>query len=236
MVTEEESQGQATKENKKEQEQEDATIEAIDAILTIPNVISFLRLCLVPVFLVFLLRGHDFIATLLFGIAAVTDFLDGMIARRTNRVSKVGQVLDPAVDRILMIAGVVGAFLVGRLPLWTIILIFLRDFCMLAGGIFLISRYHIRIAVVYPGKVSTALLFIGFVGLLLNWPLIGGLGICDFPWLPGFNMNMVSWGIWLVYAGMLLAIGVTVYYAIVAWGKLKVARAQREEQPEEEQA
>ncbi|MEG2982417.1 MAG: CDP-alcohol phosphatidyltransferase family protein, partial [Raoultibacter sp.] len=85
----------------------------IDKIFTIPNVISMVRLCLVPVFLVLLMNGNDIAAALLFALAAGTDFLDGQIARRTNTVSKLGQLLDPAIDRILMIAGVGGLLLVG---------------------------------------------------------------------------------------------------------------------------
>ena len=92
--------------------------EVSNRIFTVPNLISFIRLCLVPVFLVLLFNGYDLMATFLFALAAGTDWVDGQIARRTNTVSKLGQLLDPAVDRILMIAGVAGLFLVGRLPLW----------------------------------------------------------------------------------------------------------------------
>ena len=81
-----------------------------DRIFTIPNVISFIRLCMVPVYLVLLLNGYDLLATFMFALAACTDWIDGQVARRTHCVSKLGQLLDPAVDRILMICGVVGRF------------------------------------------------------------------------------------------------------------------------------
>ncbi|MEG1197309.1 MAG: CDP-alcohol phosphatidyltransferase family protein, partial [Raoultibacter sp.] len=106
----------------------------IDKIFTIPNVISMVRLCLVPVFLVLLMNGNDLAAALLFALAAGTDFLDGQIARRTNTVSKLGQLLDPAIDRILMIAGVGGLLLVGRLPLWIVAVVLIRDLFLLVGG------------------------------------------------------------------------------------------------------
>ncbi|MEG1097840.1 MAG: CDP-alcohol phosphatidyltransferase family protein, partial [Raoultibacter sp.] len=105
----------------------------IDKIFTIPNVISMVRLCLVPVFLVLLMNGNDIAAALLFALAAGTDFLDGQIARRTNTVSKLGQLLDPAIDRILMIAGVGGLLLVGRLPLWIVAVVLIRDLFLLVG-------------------------------------------------------------------------------------------------------
>lgn len=194
-------------------------------ILTLANVVSFVRLTLVPVYLVLLLNGFNLAATLVFATAAATDFLDGQIARRTHTVSRLGQLLDPAIDRILMVTGVLGVFLVGRIPLWVIIVVVARDLYLLIGGGVLLSRYRIRVPVVYPGKFATTFLFIGFSGLLLNWPLIPGLGWCDLSWLPGFNGDAVSWGIWFIYAGLLLSLGVTVYYSVDAARQLGEARA-----------
>ena len=93
----------------------------------------------------------------------------------------------------------------------------------------LIKAYRIRVAVVFPGKVATTLLFVGFAGLLLNWPLLGGLGVCDASWLPGFNADSVSWGIWFVYAGLVLALATTMYYVSVALAKVRAARREGEE-------
>ena len=75
---------------------------------------------------------------------------------------------------------------------------------------------RIRVPVVYPGKFATTFLFIGFAGLLFNAPLIPGLGWCDISWLPGFNGEAVSWGIWFIYAGLILSLGVTIYYTVAA--------------------
>ena len=203
-----------------------AVEEVTDRILTIPNVISVIRLCLVPLYLWLLLSGHDLAAALTFALAAGTDFLDGQIARRTHCVSKLGQLLDPTVDRVLMVTGVLGVFLVGRLPLWIILVVIARDALLLVGGSWLLFRRGIRVPVVYAGKVATTLLFTGFAGLVLNWPLVGGLGVCDAAWLPGFTAEPVSWGIWLVYAGLILAIGTTAYYL---WAAARALREQGRE-------
>ena len=196
-------------------------------IVTLANVVSFIRLCMVPAYLVFLLEGHDVLAAFMFALAASTDFIDGQLARRTHTVSRLGQLLDPAVDRILMIAGVVGLLLVGRLPLWVIVVVIVRDLFLLCGAAFLL-RYKKRVAVVFPGKVATTLLFVGFAGLLLNFPLIDGLGVCDASWLPGFDGGRVSWGIWFVYAGLALALATTVVYIHRGWQALQEARAQQD--------
>ena len=185
-----------------------------DRIFTVPNIISFVRLCLVPVFLVLLLNGFNVAATLLYALAAGTDWIDGQIARRTNAVSRLGQLLDPAVDRILMISGVCGLFLV----------VLVRDLLLLVGGAVLLKRFRVRVAVIFPGKVATTLLFVGFAGLLLNWPLVPGLGLVDAVWLPGLNGLPCSWGIWFVYAGLALGLVTTAYYIAAALRKLRAVK------------
>lgn len=193
-------------------------------IFTIPNVISFIRLCMVPVYMVLLLNGYDLLATFMFALAAGTDWIDGQLARRTNCVSKLGQLLDPAVDRVLMSCGVIGLMLVGRLPIWIVVVVLGRDLMLLVGGAYLLKRYHERVAVIYPGKVATTFLFVGFAGLLLNMPLIGGLGWFDVSWLPGFGSQACSWGIWFVYAGLLVGLFTTMYYVLAGYRKMQKAR------------
>lgn len=198
--------------------------EVSNRIFTVPNLISTIRLCLVPAFLVLLLNGYDLLATFLFALAAGTDWVDGQIARRTHAVSRLGQLLDPAVDRILMIAGVAGLLAVGRLPLWIVVVVVARDALLLAGGAYLLNRWKARVAVIYPGKVATTLLFVGFAALLLNWPVLEGLGVVSASWLPGLSAGPYSWGIWFVYAGLALALATTVYYVVAALGKIRAAR------------
>ncbi len=193
-------------------------------IFTIPNVISFIRLCMVPVYMVLLLNGYDLLATFMFALAAGTDWIDGQLARRTNCVSKLGQLLDPAVDRILMSCGVIGLMLVGRLPIWIVVVVLGRDLMLLVGGAYLLKRYHERVAVIYPGKVATTFLFVGFAGLLLNMPLIDGLGWFEASWLPGFGSEACSWGIWFVYAGLLIGLFTTLYYVLAGYRKMQKAR------------
>ena len=78
-----------------------------DRIFTVPNVISFIRLLLIPVFFVVYVDFHNIpVGVILFVIAACTDWVDGMVARKTGSVTKVGRVLDPLVDRFLLIFGV----------------------------------------------------------------------------------------------------------------------------------
>jgi len=204
------------------------TSEVSNKILTIPNVISFIRLCMVPVFFYELMIGNNVIACVLFALAAITDFLDGLIARSMNCVTKLGQILDPAVDRALVIFGVVGLTIVGRLPLWIVVLILLRDAVFLFGGGYILKRYSIRVPVIYLGKVVTTILFVGFAGLILYMPLIPGLGWCTFPWLPGFNADPCCWAIWLIYLGLILGAITSCYYVSQAIKKFKAVKSGQE--------
>lgn len=193
-------------------------------ILTVPNVISAVRLLLVPIYLWLLFTEHDIAALVLFSVAALTDCLDGQVARRTNQVSKLGKLLDPAVDTVLMFTGVLGVVIIGRLPVWFAVLIFAREIFLLVGGGILLKRFGVQVPVIYPGKAATTLLFIGFAGMILNWPLIPGLGLVPIDWLPGFNGDPCALWVWVIYVGLILQIAVTVYYCVQAWGKLSAVR------------
>lgn len=202
--------------------------EVSDRIFTVANVITFIRLCMAPIALGFLLTGNDVVATILFAFTAATDFLDGQIARRTHTVSKLGQLLDPAVDRVLMICGVIGLMAIGRLPVWIVVLVLARDVFLLAGGSYLLREHKIRIPVIYAGKFATTFLFVGIAGLMLNMPLISGFAVCNFAWLPGFNGVECSWGIWFIYLGLCLGVFTTVYYIASAIRALRKASNSRE--------
>lgn len=203
-------------------ENKPAAEEVTDQIITAANIITFVRLCMVPVALGFLLTGNDIVATVLFALTAATDFVDGQVARRTHTVSRLGQLLDPAVDRLLMICAVVGLLAIGRLPAWIVVIVLARDAFLLIGGAWLLREHGIRVPVIYPGKVGTTFLFVGLAGLMLNTPLIDGLGWCDFSWLPGFNSVASSWGIWCIYIGLCIGVFTTIYYVVNAYRKLRI--------------
>lgn len=202
-------------------------LEVSNKIFTLPNLLTFIRFCMIPAFLILLLNGYDLIATILFAVAASTDWIDGQVARRTNSVSKLGQLFDPFVDRFLMISGVVGLLLVHRLPIWIVVIVVLRDLIMLLGGTYLISRWKVRVPVIYAGKVTTTFLYVGFAGVLLNMPLFNGLGVVDFSWLPLFSAEPYSWGYWFIYVGLVMLIGTTTYYVVKGYIGMRNAQKQQ---------
>jgi len=186
-------------------------------IYTLANIITMLRLILVPIFFEMIISGrNDRLAFALFSIAASTDWVDGQIARRTGTVTEIGKAIDPLVDRLLIAFGVLGIFLQGRIPLWVVAVLLARDIYLLAGASFLVRRYLPVVPVIFVGKVTTALLLVGFSALILNWPMVAGLGIIDTRYLPGLGSAPVGLGIWFVYAGLAASLVTAVMYTVKA--------------------
>ena len=185
-------------------------------IYTVANIVTVLRLMMVPFFFAVLIRGtHNFGAFLLFAIAASTDWLDGQIARRTGTVTSVGQTIDPLVDRLLIAAGVFGLWLVDRLPGWIVFVLVSRDVYLGYGAWKLEQLSHRRLAVTYTGKITTALLLVGFADLVLAWPYVPGAGLVDSRLLPGFGSQPAPAGIWFVYVGMMFSIAAAIQYSLI---------------------
>jgi len=194
-------------------------------VYTVANIVTILRLVLVPLFFAVLVDGsNDALSFALFAIAASTDWLDGQIARRTGTVTELGKAIDPLVDRLLIASAVVGLYLEGRLPLWIVLLLLARDLYLLGGAWVLARAGAKRIEVAYIGKVTTALLLVGFGGLLLNWPLVPGLGVLENSAFPGLGSEPASLGIWFVYAGLVTSLVTAVIYTVQARRALGQAR------------
>lgn len=131
-------------------------------LATIPNLLTLLRLLLIPVFLVVSFRGAFFAVLVLFITAAVTDIFDGLIARRLNQRSRLGAILDPAADKTMMIAGYLYYTLAGnvalRIPGWLTFVVLIRDFLIIMFAYLLYTRVQVkRFPPSWAGKTSTVL-------------------------------------------------------------------------------
>ena len=137
-------------------------------VLTIPNILSFLRLLMVPVFLAFIIGGQDGYALLVLVISSVTDFLDGQIARRFHQVSRLGQLLDPAADRLFIFAALIGLALRGVIPWWLFAAIVARDVLLLVLGIVSANFGYGPLPVHHLGKLATLCLFYALPILMIG--------------------------------------------------------------------
>jgi cardiolipin synthase len=160
---------------------------------TIPNAIGFARLLGIPVFLALALSsqdGQNALAVLLYGVIGWTDYLDGFTARLTGQYSRLGALLDPVVDRLLVISGMAVAFRFSLLPRWALVLVIARELFMLG-----LSRYGLKRG----------------LELKINWP--GRIGVAPTMGAPFFAMAGLHWlALTLLYVGLALSLLATVLY------------------------
>ena len=199
----------------KEAADADAAKAQAEGTITDPvaNVITFCRLILTIIFLVlFSTGGNRWVALGCYVTAAVTDFLDGQIARRTQTVSWLGKIMDPIMDRVLLITGVLGLLIIGELPLWIPLFVIGRDVYLTLGALAVRKFRRRPIDVVFVGKTATAFLMTGFSLLLLGIPVVSGLGLVNVSWLPGLNSESSALGIFFVYIGIVFSAITAVVY------------------------
>jgi cardiolipin synthase len=138
---------------------------------TIPNAIGFTRLALIPVFLVVALSsedGVDALAATLFAVIGWGDYADGIAARVTRQYSRLGALMDPVTDRLLVVSGVVVCWRFDLLPRWALAILVARELLMVALGRYGLTR-GVELRINWPGRVSVAplmgALFFAMAGL-----------------------------------------------------------------------
>jgi cardiolipin synthase (CMP-forming) len=138
---------------------------------TVPNAIGFARLALVPVFLVVAFSsedGVDALAATLFAVICWGDYADGIAARVTRQYSRLGTLMDPVTDRLLVVSGVVVCWHFDLLPRWALAVLVARELSMVALGRYALSR-GVELRINWPGRVGVAplmgALFFAMVGL-----------------------------------------------------------------------
>jgi cardiolipin synthase len=160
---------------------------------TLPNAIGFLRIGLIPVFLILALGsgdGRDTTATVLFAFVAASDYLDGMVARITGQYSRLGALLDPLTDRLLVISGAIVAWDFELLPRWALLVLALREAFML-----LLTQIALRRGL--DIGVNT-------LGRWAVWPTMAALGLA---------MIVETWlSEALLYVGLALTLAATARY------------------------
>lgn len=140
-----------------------------DRVLTLPNILSALRLLGVPVFLwLILVPEADGWAIVLLVVSGFTDWLDGYLARRWNQITRVGQLLDPIADRLYILATLIGLLLRGIVPWWFVVILLSRDVVM-AGVLWVLKRRDVvGLPVHFLGKAATFNLLYAFPLLLIG--------------------------------------------------------------------
>ena len=149
--------------------------------LNLPNALALFRIALAPLMLWFLVDRDssifstwhpswlDYFAGLIFVLASVTDFFDGYIARAWNQMTKLGGILDPLADKMLMLAGFLGLMVIDRASAWAVFLILSREFFITGLRVVAVAEGK-SVASTMTGKVKTVVQMIAIGFLIMNWP------------------------------------------------------------------
>ncbi|MGH3784384.1 MAG: CDP-alcohol phosphatidyltransferase family protein [Pseudonocardiaceae bacterium] len=162
-----------------------------DRLLTVPNALSALRLAGVPLFLWLLLGPHnDLLAVLVLALSGLTDWLDGKLARLLHQSSRLGALLDPAVDRLYTLSTLLAFGLREILPWWVVAVLLGRDLALLLALPVLRHHGYGPLPVHYLGKAATLCLLYAFPLLLLAHDVHGGVGAVA----QSFAVAFTGWG------------------------------------------
>jgi cardiolipin synthase len=169
--------------------------EVSNRVLTIPNVITIVRLLCLPVFLWILLHDENRVAAawLLGGLGA-TDFVDGYIARHFHQTSELGKVLDPVADRLLLFVGIGAIIYDGTAPLWFASVVLLREVLIAAATLGLAAMGARRIDVTWYGKAGTFGNMFAFPLFLGSHSTVSYAAVCGFlAWVAAVPGLVLSW-------------------------------------------
>jgi len=179
---------------------------------TIPNLIGYVRLAAIPVFLVLAFDsgdGRDGLASIIFLAIALGDLLDGFVARATGQYSRMGALLDPVVDRLTILSGVVVCWHFDLLPHWAIALLVLREISTL-GLSYYGLKHGVDLEITWVGRIAVFLIMGGiFWSMVFDWVILR----------IGFSI------------GVLLAVTATVLYVRDARRRYVADRVQQDVQP-----
>lgn len=200
-----------------------------EEVWNLPNILTYGRIVLIPFVMYFLYQctagmspeAHDysgrfnsFVATALFSLAALTDFLDGWVARNFNLGSMVGRFLDPLADKLIVMAALIMMVQLGRVPTWFVVLLVARELSITSLRS-IATQEGLEIRVAQAGKWKTAFQLCGLIGVLLHYqyPVDWGFVSMD------FNFNRVGMAL------LAVSMAFSIYSAVLYFHRFAVAAA-----------
>ncbi len=181
-----------------------------DGILTVPNVLSMLRLVALPFVYTHLTTGRLTSGLIIGFIFGVTDYVDGYVARRFNQVTKLGKLLDPISDRFFIVTVSIALVVAGLIPLWMVLAVMARDVLILVGGAALMGRGVQPPPVTRVGKAAT-------FGLMWSFPAFILAGIVGTPEDPNQAWQIAAW--------LMFSTALALYW-LAGWQYFQTVRAQ----------
>lgn len=178
-------------------------------IWNVPNVLTMIRLALIPVFVALFATGHDKLALLVFLIASFTDFLDGYLARKNNQITAFGKLMDPLADKVMVVTALICQGITGVFPWVAIIIVLLKELVMVLGGVFMLKND----VVVYSNMLGKTAQCSFILALVLSF----------------YHAEFIGWGFPLdrivLWISVVLTLCALIDYGMGAYKTLKAKRS-----------
>lgn len=167
--------------------------------MNIPNLLTFIRFLLIPLFVYyfFYIPDGNIYAAIIFILSGITDILDGYIARHFNQITKIGTLLDPLADKLMILTVLTSLWIKDIIPFFIIIILLVKEMLMIIGALILYRRKDIAIPANKYGKATTVLFYIAIIFSIFEWP----------------------YGFILMIAALLLALIAFSFYAVEFYNK-----------------
>lgn len=177
---------------------------------TIPNMLTILRIILIPVFVVLFFQGNKMAALGVFVAASLTDMLDGYLARKLNQISDFGKLFDPLADKLMVLTAMVCQGIAGVFPWSAIIIVACKELLMVLGGVFMLSKD----VVVYSNYVGKAAQVFFILSLILSF----------------FHEQLAAWGVQLDIIFLWITVGLAILAMIIyAAGAIRTLRSRKQD-------
>ena len=168
----------------------------------IPNALTILRFLLIPIIIIYIVQDKYIEAFIYLTISGLTDVLDGFIARKYNFITNFGKLVDPLADKATQIAILVTLSLKDIIPMWILILVFMKEFVMIAGASFLYGK-ELVVSSKWFGKLATVLFYLAIVSSF-------AIKYCN----STFKMNLPEFDIYIYYLALATTLFSLVMYYI----------------------
>ncbi|MCR6587154.1 CDP-diacylglycerol--glycerol-3-phosphate 3-phosphatidyltransferase [Campylobacter insulaenigrae] len=145
--------------------------------MNLPNILAIIRILLSPILFFLLINDFEgihpswinYFACVIFSVAALTDFFDGYIARMWNQTTKLGSIIDPLADKMLILAAFLGLLLTHKADPWVIYVILVREFFITGFRVIMVSE-QFNVSASFAGKIKTTFQIISIIFLIMEWP------------------------------------------------------------------
>lgn len=133
----------------------------------LPNILTIIRFILIPFIFMAVINNHYLIGIIIFTISAITDILDGYIARKYNYITDIGKLIDPLADKLTQLSLLLALTILKIIPLWILIIVFIKEFTIIISASFLYSKKDVVVYSKWYGKLATTLFYLAIVCSLI---------------------------------------------------------------------